>query len=494
MTIGRAIVGGVAWTISARWAIRAVGLISTIILARILAPQEFGVVAMATLAAGLIEVFTETGLVLYLIRKQDPDRAYFDTVWTLRAIIGIAFGAVIFFTASLAAGFFNEPLVEPVMQVLALKPVLSGLENTGMIWYRKNMQFGKDFLFMLLQKLAAFATTIPLAFILANHWALVAGIMVGSVAGLILSFTMHNYRPRFDLSRTREVWGFSLWMLAHHVLTFLNERVDEFLVGRFKNTQAMGFYNVAADIGAAPIREILAPTARALFPAYAKIAHDKAMLARVFEKVFGAVALASLALGPGTALIATDLVSVLLGPGWIPMVPTLIYLALASVVMGLSQPHFSMLPNLGHERLVTYLSITRFLLLTAFVSAAAMFYDLEEIAAARALALAMTFVVTTIVCVPAAGVGWMVYLRGAWRPTIACAVMTGVVILLQESFIGSGVLRLFSSIVVGGITYTVVIFLLWVAAGKPDSIENDLIEALKRVASSNPSIKSSNGK
>lgn len=475
MKLGREIAGGVAWTIAARWCIRGIGLVSTIILARILAPQEFGVVAMATLAAGLLEIFSETGLLLFLIRKADPDRTYFDTVWTLRVIVGILIGTVIFLTAPIAVRFFNEPLVGPVMQVIALKPILAGLENTGVVWFRKNMNFGKDFQFLLGQKIAAFATTIPLAFIISNHWALVFGILAGSVASVILSFAMHEFRPRFSLAHTREVFGFSIWLLAIHVINFFNDRIDEFVVGRFKSTQAMGLYSVAADVGAAPIQEIISPTARVLFPAFAKIAHDKSALSNVFERYFCAVALLAFALGPGMASVADDFVAVVLGAKWAAMAPTLSYLAISAGIAALSIPHLSLLPIMGREKIATYLSVMRVVLLAGVLTVAALNFDLEGIAAARAVVMALTFVITLLVCARVANLRLSVFLRGSWRPMAAAVAMVLAVNFFQNLAIGMPAIRLFGSVIVGGVTYACVVFGLWILAGRPASIEWDLL-------------------
>lgn len=475
MKLGQEIAGGIAWTIAARWCIRGIGLVSTIILARVLAPQEFGVVAMGTLAAGLLEIFSETGLLLFLIRKADPDRTYFDTVWTLRMIVGALIGTVIFLTAPVAVQFFNEPLVGPVMQVLALKPILAGLENTGIVWFRKNMNFGKDFQFLLGQKVAAFATTIPLAFIISNHWALVFGILAGSVASVILSYALHSYRPRFSLAHTREVFGFSLWLLAIHVVGFFNDRIDEFVVGRFKSTQAMGLYSVAADVGAAPIQEIIYPTARVLFPAYAKIAHNQSALSNIFERYFCAVALLAFALGPGMASVAPDFVAVILGAKWAAMAPTLTYLAISAGIAALSIPHLSLLPIVGREKIATYLSVMRVVLLAGVLSLAALNFDLEIIAAARAVVMALTLVITLIVCARVANLRLSVPLRGSWRPMAAAAAMVLAVNFFQNLVIDIPAIRLFGSVIIGGFTYAGVVFGLWIVAGKPASIEYDLL-------------------
>lgn len=190
MSINRSILTGAIWVVAARWGIRGIGLISTLILVRLLTPADFGVVAMAMIVVGMVEVFGETGLVLYVIRHPDPKDDHFNTVWTLRLIVGLVLAAVLFLGAEQGAIFFNEPAIEPAIQLLALRPLMLGLENPGILWFRKNMEFNRDFEFLVLNKIVAFVVTIALAYWLRNYWALVFGILTGGLAALLQSYRM----------------------------------------------------------------------------------------------------------------------------------------------------------------------------------------------------------------------------------------------------------------------------------------------------------------
>ena len=474
MSVLRDIFSGTLWVIAARWLIRGIGLISTIFLARLLTPADFGVVAMATLAIGLLQVFGDTGMVMFIIRHPDPQRRHFDTVWTLRIIVGLVIALAMLLVAPWAAGFFHEPRITAVIRILALQPLLMGLENPGIIWFRKNMVFSKDFEFLVLNKIVSFVLTIGLALTLRNYWALVIGILIGSVTSTLQSFRMHPYRPRLDLSEVRAMWAFSFWILAQNVLGFLNARVDELIVGRIKSTTMMGYYNIAADVASSPVQEIILPLSRVLFPGIAQLAHQKEALAATFEKVVASVVIVVLSVSIGIALVAADFVAVFLGDRWLPIIPLVRILAVATGILALGQPFLILLNVTDRSRTAATLSLVRQMLLMAAMVPAAIYADLQAVALARAGAtlavLALTLAVTS-------GLVRM-NLWNLLRPVLAAVAMCGGVMLVQALSPDLPWLRLVLGVATGAMTYGGTLLVLWLVAGRPAGVESDMLAAL----------------
>ncbi|MCC6467031.1 MAG: lipopolysaccharide biosynthesis protein [Alphaproteobacteria bacterium] len=477
VSIQREILIGTAWVAAARWGIRGLGVISTIVLARLLVPADFGLVALATMVAGMISIFGEVGLLLHLIRERDPDRTHFDTVWTLRLLLGGGLGLVIFLAAPFAADWFGDPRLDPVLRVLALPPLLQGSQNTGIAWFRKNLDFARDFRFLVAQKIAAFAVTLSLAPVFWNYWALVAGIVAGNVMGLVMSFAMHPFRPRFDLSRTRAVWSFSTWTLAHHLVDFLSRQVDTLILGRYKTSTEVGLYTVAYDLAASPIIELALPASRVLFPAFAKIVDDRAEMTRVFARVVAGMAILGMALGPGVALVARDAVAVLLGAAWTAAVPLVEILAITGVIYALWQPIFPLLTALSRPKVSAYLTLAQVVLLVAAMLPAIHYYDLAAFAIARVLAMAAALVMTIAVFMRITGIALGTVTASLWRPTLAAIVMAGAVVATQRVMPDIAALRLVASIAIGGVAYVASLAGLWYLAGRPSTIEADLIAA-----------------
>ena len=174
---------GSAVMIVMRWSMRLIGVVSTMILARLLTPLDFGVVAMATIFVGFIELFSLMSFDLALIRIPEPDREDYDTAWTLQAILGAVLTLLILAFAPVAAWYFNEPRLAIVVRLLAGNSFLQGLSNIGLADFRKNLDFQRDLRFNVYSRLIVFVATMAVAFPLRNYWALVTGLIVETRRG-----------------------------------------------------------------------------------------------------------------------------------------------------------------------------------------------------------------------------------------------------------------------------------------------------------------------
>ena len=157
----------------------------------------------------MIEIMGEFGFDVVLIQNQKAGRDYYDTAWTLSILRGVATGVVMILIAGSAAEFFGDARLTEIIYVLALLAVVAGFINIGTVDFRKEMTFGKDFRFLVSNKLIAFVITLTLAFTLRSYWALVIGIACGGTAKTILSYVMHStlYLRDDDLGYLGDVLG-----------------------------------------------------------------------------------------------------------------------------------------------------------------------------------------------------------------------------------------------------------------------------------------------
>ncbi len=257
---------GSALMILMRWTMRLAGLVSTMVLARLLTPSDFGIVTVATIFVGLLDLFTSTNFDLALLRTKDTERSHYDTAWTLQLILGTSVGALIFVLAPLTVWYFEDSRVVWVTRLLAANVVLNGVGNIKLVDFRRNLDFRKEFLFNVSWKILSMVVTISMAVHLRSYWALVAGSLAGNLGGVVLGYVVRPYRPRFDLRHAREMISFSQWMLMFNVGTYLRNRIDTLLVARLSSPGAVGVYNVAAELSAMPTTEVVIPSGRALFP------------------------------------------------------------------------------------------------------------------------------------------------------------------------------------------------------------------------------------
>ena len=247
---------GSMWMIAMRWAIRSIGLVSTAILARLLTPADFGLIAMAMLFIGLLEVFSSFGVDLALIRDHKANREHYDTAWTFKLIQGVALAVIMVFAAPYLALYFHETKVVNVIRVLAVATLVSGFQNIGIVAFRKELDFASEFKYMVYVKLISFIVTIIFAFYFKNYWALVLGVLASKFANVILSFVMHPFRPKVSLKKAGVLWHFSKWMVVLDFGVFITGKIDEILIGGMKSTVDLGFYNVGSDLTSMTSNEI----------------------------------------------------------------------------------------------------------------------------------------------------------------------------------------------------------------------------------------------
>ena len=478
-------VSGASWNLLLKVADRGIGLLSTIILARLLVPADFGVVALATSLIALLALLGNFGFDLALIQNPTADRRHFDTVWTFNVLFGLALAALLVLLATPAAHFYSEPRLIDVVFGLAAARAISSFENVGVIAFRKDMAFDQEFKFLLYKRLATtFLATIPLAFVFRSYWALVDGIIAGSCFGLVLSYLLHPYRPRFSLSAMRELFGFSKWLQVAQIVSFISARAVDFVIAKFAGISALGSFTIAKEIGSLPSQELAMPVHRGVFPGYAKISGDLALLKHAYLRVTSVLFLVTLPAGVGLALVAQPVVLIFLGGKWTEVVPLLQVLAINGVLAVSSATTAYVYIALGTSRrnasstvVHAGVSLTLLLILVPQWGAQGAAYALlgGSLATAPVNFLMMEKAISLTLS----------DLRGiAWRPLAATIVMICVVTIVKGYWmptetLGGNVVNLVTAAGMGAGAYGVTMILLWRLASRPEGAETFVLARMK---------------
>lgn len=480
LAIGRSIALGGAWMIGLRWAMRGLGLLSTFVLARLLSPGDFGLVAMAMLVVGLVEVLGDTGQSLALIRHANPVRAHYDSAWTLGIMVACALTLLLWATAPLAPLYFHDPRAARLIDVLALSVLIGGFENIGVVAFRKQLQFGLEFRLLILQRLATVALTIACALWLRDEWALVAGIVGGQAMGVALSYRLHPYRPRPSVAKIRELLGFSGWMLLVHVAQYVQDKADEFVVGGVASPAAMGLYNVSADTATAPTVEVVLPVTRALFPVFARISADGEAVREAFLDVFAVACMVSVATGVGMALVARDFVAVALGAQWGAAVPLVRILAVGGGLYGVMQASIPVLSATGHARLSAMLTTSRALALVPALVIAGVLGSVQTVALVR-VAITLAFIPGMLLAITRVlPVTFSDLAARVWRPVAAAGPMVAGVAFVHALLPDLAWLRLPLDITAGAAIYPAALLMVWRWSGAPEGPEANVWRWLRR--------------
>ncbi len=478
---GTTLAKGAGWTMLLRLTVRSIGFVSTIILARLLLPKDFGLIALATSLIAIVEVLGSFGFDFALIQNQKAERRHYDTAWTLQLGYSVLSAAVIATTATPVATFFSEPRLGAVMLVLALGVLIGGFSNIGIIGLRKELQMGRDFAYMVGRKVASFTVTVGLAFATHSYWSLVAGIVAGRIMEVVLSYAMHSFRPRLSLSGARDLIRFSKWMFVNNIAVYVNNRGDDLIVGRVMGAGPLGVYTLAYEISNLPLTEMVAPINRVLLPGYSKIADDTAQLRHYFVRVFAAIAVISVPSAVGIALLAHDITVVVLGEKWLAAAPIMQVMALFGLSRSLTSNNGTLFIAAGSPQITTIFAVGRAVILIPAVWFAVARYGLIGGAWAHALASVLSAITSTTLICRRFNVRLLSLLDALWRPGLAAALMAAGVLFLRAQIAAlPSALALLILMGAGVLIYGVSVLGLWRISGRPEGAETYIIKTVLR--------------
>jgi polysaccharide transporter, PST family len=460
-----------------------IGFASTLILARLLIPEDFGIVAMASLVIALIDVFLDLGVNVALIQNQDASASHYNTAWTLRLLQAMLAAVVVLVAAPFAGDYFNDSRVVAVLQFMAVGLLLAGIENIGIVAFQKEMRFGLEFRFLFARRIFGFFVTIAAAWILRSYWALVIGSLAGRAFGVLLSYAMHPMRPRIGFRHVEDIISISLWTLAKNIGIHLDNSLHKILVGGRTSASTMGAYSIADEIAVMPATEMLAPVNRALFPAFVLNKNDRAMLTRMFLLAQSIQTLIAIPASVGLALVAPEVVRLLLGDKWLIAVPFIQVLAVSNVIQSIYTSGGYVMITLDRSRDVAVLAWFQFMLFALIAVVLMPEADALRIASIRVLtvlcglALAIVLLMRTLKTLTLTDL-----LRSVYRPLIASVLMT-IAVLSCDTVVGANVLLgLVIKVSIGFLVYTGAIGALWVVVGRPDGGESYIIKKALELA------------
>jgi PST family polysaccharide transporter len=329
MSFRKAAISGIKWSSFSHFGRRGLSLLSTIVLARVLTPADFGLVAMAAVVVGFIELFKDLGTATAVIQRKDPTQALLASMFWLNAGIGVVAMLLLYVASPLAGEFYREPKVIPIMQALSVSFLLSGLSNVQMSLLERNFEFDK--LARIEIGTTLFAALIGITAALTGHgaWSLVYQMLAGNLLATLLGWRASRWRPalRFDWPEIRSVMSFSLNLTAGNIVNYFARNADKLLIGRFLGTQDLGYYDLAYRLMQFPLQSISAVVGRVMFPLFSRMQDDTAQFGRAYLKVASVIALISFPLMLGLTALAWPFVLTLFGAEWTPIVPLLLILA-----------------------------------------------------------------------------------------------------------------------------------------------------------------------
>jgi O-antigen/teichoic acid export membrane protein len=454
------ILRGLAWKLLSQVFLQSSRLVVAIILARLLAPHDYGLAGMVLVFASLVLVFSDLALGSALVQRPVLSQADRSTVFWTAVAAGATFTLLGVALSGPVAAFYGEPEVQPLLAILSLSFLVTSLGTTQSALLMRDMDFRRLELRMMGGTLAGAAVGIAAAVYGAGAWAIIAQQLTIASVSTALLWAVSPWRPSltFSWKSLRDLGGFSLNVFGQRLLYYLHVNADKVLIGRFLGAAPLGVYSLAYNIVTAPFSRIAVPIAEVLFPAFSRLQDQPERLAAAWIRASRLVGSVSIPALLGLIVLAPDFVDLALGERWRDTTSVIQILAGVGLVQSLQTLNSNILQALDRTRTLFRYSIVFFVShLVAF--SVGLTWGIVGVAACYAISSALVEPLYAWLTARALGISvwrFVVAFGGIVQASLAMlATLLGARIALAQADMPAG-MRLVMLIALGALVYLVV--------------------------------------
>jgi O-antigen/teichoic acid export membrane protein len=342
-------VKGVVWSGARIWGARAVSFVVFALLGRLLSPDAFGIVALASVYINFVYTFQDQGLGAAIVQREKLEPEHLDSAFWANILLGGLLTFFSFITAGLIAGLFDEPQMTQIIRWLSLCFILEGLSSVQAAILQRNLAFKE----LALREIIAISISgiigVTLAFLGFGVWSLVVQQLMKLFVGIIVLWSVSNWRPRiyFSLQHAKDLFSFGLNIVGIRILNFLNLHSDELLIGYFLGSTLLGYYTVAYKMFST-MKDLLTSVTNAVaFPTFSRLQEDPEEMRHTFYQVVWYTSIISFPAFIGMSLIAPELIPTFFGPQWTLSIPVLQVLSFIGILHSIFYFHESLVYAVG---------------------------------------------------------------------------------------------------------------------------------------------------
>lgn len=335
--LGKRASSATIWVVFTRVIQQVLGFARVLVLARLLAPEDFGLMGIAMSVLAITQLFTITGFLGALVQRQGDISKGLNTAWTLELARGLLMTAIIVAAAPAISSFTNVPEATPILRVLAAIFILGGLSNVGVVYLRRQLRIRDEMFVNLSGTVAELIVTVTLAIIMESVWALVWGAIARTTTGVLVSYVVYPYMPRLEFNKEEagKMFRFGRWLSLSAITKQLINQADRFIITKILGPAALGFYTVSDRFSLNPVRELGVVAARVGFPALATLQSDKDLLAKRAASTLNMSLTIIIPVAVAVFILSDSFIPVILGDQWVDAVAITQILVLAAIPMSI---------------------------------------------------------------------------------------------------------------------------------------------------------------
>jgi PST family polysaccharide transporter len=469
-------VRGVFWAMTSSSLVQFLKLMIKIILARLLLPSDFGLFAIAILVITTLNLFQNLGIKEALIHRQKNIKKALNTSFFVILIFGFLLTLVGFFSASFVANFFQESLAEPIIKILSISFFIYSFNSIPHVKLIKELKFKKSLIPYIGSTFFFGITSIYLAFSGFGVWSLVFGYLADSITNVILYWVIAPFKPSLDFDWTiaKKLLGYGKHIVGFSISVFIVTNLDNAIVGKILGTSALGFYVLAYTISNIPVTRMTYIINMVAFPVYSILQKNKGKLKKAYLKVLKLTSLITIPAAAGIFILAPDLVNVLLGENWSPMIPVLKILCFLGLFRSVEATMGPVFKGIGKPKILNKIKLYQLILFLVLIFPLTFKFGVIGTAVAVTFVYFFDFILHYANLIRIIkGIGWEIALI-CGRFLIATLVMI-ILIFLLKTFVFQKMLliHLIFLILIGGIVYIILSLLI------DKNLKKEIIEIYK---------------
>ena len=357
----KSVLSNFLWRFAERCGAQIIQFIVSIVLARILAPEAYGTIALVLVFSQILQVFVDSGLGNALIQKKDADDLDFSSVFWFNVVWCLVLYAITFFCAPLIAHFYNDESLTAIVRVLCLMVVVSGLKNVQQAYVSRTMQFKRFFWATLGGTIASAIAGIALALLGCGVWALVAQKLVNLVIDTTVLWFTVKWRPKFMFSfeRLKGLFSYGWKLLVSALIDVVYNNLRQLIIGKFYSKEDLAFYNQGVQFPKVIVENINTSIDSVLLPTMSKEQDDPARVKQMTRRAIKTSTYIMAPLMMGLAFCADTVVRLILTDKWLPCVPFLQIFCITYMFYPIHTANLNAIKALGRSDLFLILEIIK---------------------------------------------------------------------------------------------------------------------------------------
>lgn len=344
---------GIFWSAIESWGRQFISLVVFFILARLLGPETFGLVALASVFLAFLQVFLDQGFNQAIVQRQNLEPEHLDTAFWTNLGISLILTILCFASADLVGYFFKEPQIIPIVRCLSINFIITAFSSVQNAIFERKLAFKTLAKRSLLAVITGGIIGVTMAFMGFGVWSLVGQQLSNSLAGVLVIWRVSNWRPnlKFSPKHFKELFSFGVNVVGMNLAYFISRRSDDFFIGYFLGSSALGYYAVGYRVFSILTELLTSVLSKVTLPTFARLQQDKTKLRNA---LYQAIQLSSLITFPGflvSSALAPELIQVVFGEKWLPSIPVMQILNLSGIAFAYFYFNGSVLMAMGKPSL-----------------------------------------------------------------------------------------------------------------------------------------------